>query len=99
MFDWCSPAMVRRSRRHPALSRTRDTSVVFRWGLRRPADIAGTDARWQVAEESNAPMVGAGWMPAIIGAVHRLVTGGREFYGCAHLRTGGVAGGTIGGTS
>ncbi|SDH08444.1 class I SAM-dependent methyltransferase [Roseospirillum parvum] len=91
VFDWCSPAMVRRSRRHPALARIRDSSVVFQWALLRPENIADHDPRWRVVDQTNAPISGAGRLPAAIGALHRLLTGGREFYGCAHIRAEATA--------
>ena len=96
VFDWCSPAMMRRSRKHPALARRRDTSVVFQWSLRRPSDITGYDPRWRIVAKTNAPMVRASGMSAVIATVHWVLTGGRAFYGCTHARTADAAAGPAG---
>lgn len=81
-FDYSSPAMVARSRKHGALRKMKDRSVEFRWALPRAADLMGADPRWIVVAESSAPMTSAGLLPAVIEACHRLVTG-RRFYACA----------------
>jgi len=81
LFDWASPTMVRRSRSHPAVGRTKDKSVMFRWALRRARDIARFDRRWHIAAEHDL-MLQSGAAPALFSLAYRLATGHR-FYGCA----------------
>ena len=82
-FDWCSPLMVRKSRRHPALRRTKDTSTAFQWALKSPRAIQGWHPAWTIQAESQAPMTGAGFTSRLFGLAHQAFTGGRQFYGCA----------------
>jgi O-methyltransferase involved in polyketide biosynthesis len=86
LFDWASPLMVKRSRRHPAVRRTKDKSIVFRWGARRASDIETFDRRWRVKRQYDL-MLHSGAGPAAFSIAHRLLTG-RRFYGCAHAALG-----------
>jgi O-methyltransferase involved in polyketide biosynthesis len=80
-FDWASPTMVRRSRQHPAIGRTKDRSIAFHWALRHARDIVRYDPRWRIVAEHDV-MLQSGRAPALFGLAHRLITG-RRFYGCA----------------
>lgn len=88
-FDWCSPLMVRKSRKHPALRRTRDTSVTFQWALNSPADIQRWHPAWTLHAESQAPMTQSGLGSRLFNLAHRAFTGGRWFYGCAAMEVAG----------
>ena len=88
VFDWMSPLGMRRSRRHPAVKRIKDESVVFRSSFKRTTDIQRINPRWRVLAETDAPVARAGLGPAIMGSVYRALTGGRKFYVCAHARVG-----------
>ena len=86
VFDWVSPEMKRNSRKHPAMKRLKDESVVFVSSLRRASDIKNHHARWRIVAQSSAPMTRSGFGPAIMAAVFSFITLGRRFYGCAHAR-------------
>lgn len=86
VFDWVSPEMQRNSRKHPAMKRLKDESVVFVSSLRRASDIQTYDPRWRIVAQSSAPMTRSGFMPAVMAAFFSLITLGRRFYGCAHAR-------------
>lgn len=81
-FDFAGPAMVRNSRNHPAVKRIKDQSVVFKWPMKGPREIAQFDPRWRVGEISSRPMTGVSASMAALWAVYRMTTGYR-FYGCA----------------
>lgn len=79
-FDYASPWMVRNSARHPSV---RKTKARFHWALARPADLASIDPRLTLVEQADIT-ASSGRVPALMGMVHRLLTG-REIYACAHL--------------
>ncbi|MEM9169767.1 MAG: class I SAM-dependent methyltransferase [Pseudomonadota bacterium] len=83
LYDWCSPAFMRRSRRHPAMKKLKDDTVVFRSSMRRPQEVRQYDDRWRVVAQSGTPMTGAGLAPAIFYALYRIATFGRRPYGLA----------------
>lgn len=84
LFDFASPFLMRNSRRHPSV---RKTKAEFRSSLRRAEDIAGFDPGYRIAEvyDLNAR---CGAMPWLLGSVHKLLTGGRLVYGCVHAEFG-----------
>ncbi len=84
-FDWCSPLMVRKSRKHPAVRHTRDTSIIFHWALKSPRDIQGWHPAWTLRAQSQAPMTQAGLKSRLFGLTYQAFTGGRWFYGCAAM--------------
>ena len=86
LFDFASPFLMRNSRRHPSVKKTR---AEFRSSLRRPEDIAGFDSGYRVAElyDLNAK---CGAMPWLMGMVHKVLTGGRLVYGCVRAELGGI---------
>ena len=83
VFDWCSPAFVKRSRRHPAMKRLKDESVVFQSSMRRASDVETYHPGWRITAESSAPMTRAGVGPAVFHALFRMATFGRRAYGLA----------------
>ncbi|MBS0222155.1 MAG: class I SAM-dependent methyltransferase [Proteobacteria bacterium] len=76
-FDYASPWMVRNSRRHPSVKKTR---ARFSWALRRPSDLQSLDGKLVVAEHVDIT-ARSGLLAATLGRVHRLLTG-REVYAC-----------------
>jgi O-methyltransferase involved in polyketide biosynthesis len=80
-FDFASPWMVRNSRRHPSVKKTR---AVFRWALKRPSDLLTIDPALNVTDVHDVT-ARSGFAPALMSHVHRLLTGG-EIYACLHLK-------------
>ena len=89
-FDWCSPLMVRKSRKHPAVRRTKDTSIAFQWALKSPADIQRWHPAWTLLARSQTPMTQSSLGSRLFSLVHRALTGGRWFYGCATMDVAGT---------
>lgn len=83
VYDWCSPEFVKRSRRHPAIKKLKDQSVVFQSSMRRASDIQAYHPDWRIIEESSAPMMRAGAAAVFFHFLFRLMTGGRRAYGLA----------------
>ncbi|MEM9618373.1 MAG: hypothetical protein AAF936_10470 [Pseudomonadota bacterium] len=83
LFDWCSPEMVKRSSKHPALKKLKSEQVVFRSSLRRAKDIRSYDDKWRVRSETSEVMTRSGVGPAIFSFIFRIVTLGRRLYGMA----------------
>ena len=86
VFDWISPLGRKRSRRHPAVKRIKDESVVFQSSFKRTSDIQRIDARWRILAETDVVVARAGIAATIMGLVYRALTFGRRFYVCAHVR-------------
>lgn len=84
VFDWVSPMMMRNSRKHPAMKKLRDQSVVFTSSLKRASDIRAYDPRWRIKAESSAPMTKSNLGGAVAAFFFSLFTFGRRAYGCAH---------------
>ena len=89
-FDFASPLMVRHSRRHPSVGKTR---ARFHWGLRRPSDIEAMEPELVCVERADV-MSRCGLGAAVFFALHRLVTFGRFFYGCLRFERRASAGET-----
>ena len=82
VLDYASPFMMRMSRRHPSVKKTRAT---FASSLRRPEDLRICDHRLVTADHKDVSSA-AGFAGALIGLCHRLLTGGRSVHGCVHYR-------------
>ena len=83
LFDWCSPEFVKRSRRHPAIKKLKDQSVVFQSSMRRASDIQAYHPDWRIIDEASTPMTRSSVGPALFYFLFRLMTGGRRIYGLA----------------
>ena len=82
LFDWCSPEMVKRSRKHPAMKKLKDRSVVFQSSMRRARNIRAYHPDWRIVMESSTPMARSGLGPALFSFLFKLMTG-RRIYGLA----------------
>lgn len=80
-FDFCSPAMVARSRRIRSLSKT---DARFSWALRRPADLSKTVPGLELVEVYDIPRR-SGVVPRVGSFLYKLMTG-RWIYGGARYR-------------
>ena len=81
-LDYVSPFMMRVSRRHPSLKKTR---AAFVSALREPADLLACDRRLAIAGFRDVSL-SAGFAEAFFGYGHRLLTGGRAIHGCVLYR-------------
>ena len=81
-FDYSSPMMVRFSRRHPSVSKTRAS---FTWGIRTPHIFTRLDPRLEIVEHTDI-MSECGAFPRLSKALYAVFTLGRRFYGMVRLR-------------
>jgi len=79
-LDHASPWMVRNSARRPS---ARKTNARSHWALARSENLTSTDGRLALVDRLDVT-ARAGTTPAVMGIVHRLLTG-REICGCAHF--------------
>jgi O-methyltransferase involved in polyketide biosynthesis len=54
LFDWCSPELVRRSARHPALKKLKSDPVLFQSSLLRPQHIRRYHPAWKIEAASSS---------------------------------------------
>lgn len=80
-FDYASPLMVRHSRRHPSVKKTR---ARFAWALRRPRDLQRIDPALVCTEQADIS-AGCGFVSAAMSKLHRWLTLGRMIYACARF--------------
>jgi O-methyltransferase involved in polyketide biosynthesis len=81
VMDYCSPWMVRNTKRHPSLKQTTGKAK-FAWSFRRPTDIEKLDSRYRFRAQIDI-FRRSGWPPAVMGALYRAATRGRLPYAIA----------------